>query len=1064
MAEAVAGADKIMDATKVRMNTPQVLSNLIVVALLSFAITISVIEYDHNEATFLRTTKLLQEPNPCAHATPDIYYMYQALGLAPTNMFHEKKRTQWIHEVEYALCHASLGDASIGSTSPEYDYAKRMTTLAFLLNNHELKPPSNFDAFRTAYNSENSGANKQTEDHVWAAVGESKLKEHLCNITFDDDDVLDGIGEFQRKLYGDLVERISRAYLNALPAFYRLQTSSVHPIPLVTTATQQYERTCMEEHHPFRSDMTAETCPHLNTVRRELRAAGTTAQAMLMVGYHTDKAMATTGLPTGVTSDNPEIDVGNYYKESMPRIDQMLYRLFALTVVSHHDRQTNGNQCFGNLRQGATTKGMMCQEVFEAAGKSADLNADTFEADVAIVDWNDAAHTTNQVKEVVDPWPTTADRLATASGGAGATDGLPALTGLKNYYDGSTQTATYRAVDFDNYQDRMATMIPWQVRRNGAVEDTANSQKWRTGHFKYETDFATGTFAPDTNVYGGDARPQARTCHMDLDHSATFAPPPPAPSWIHDVLAAPSPPAGATLIEGAEKDIKDAVVLACTQNLGWGLYDQARLFGLPDTVREFVLHPRDPSQHGIRDAIGIFDTFEESYFTNVIAGDVLQDDPAFQLRVYSGFQLAVSGLWMTFLGSVFGYLFARAGVPAFLTLYSRVPFIGIRKNNNQEITLFRPKFLKDGVLFLVLLVGTLAAAWAILFVPQESGHYPINDDCKAFFDKDKGANGGVYVTSLQYHYSAVSAKNAPGYVLLVTLLWIIAYEAVFDPIVINQSPALKAIMDANGWEYPPYNVANTLAAIAIAGTATGFAVASAIFQGHNWVALANLENSVEQQKQALWLSIEIRSAIITAICFGVAAGVVSCRWAVEDLKRVPIMVFWIVAIVISLLPALARVTLMTDAGLWEAELSEDGHAVQASFFYISLFASGGYVFVAFAQCINMCTAKVAAGYISYREKRAASLAEMSDVTEANKEAQQLVQERRQLKRQNALDRSQKAALERLQRQKQRLELEKSRKVILNDDGGVLEGQDGFAQESALADPRGAYLPMIRITV
>lgn len=77
-------------------------------------------------------------------------------------------------------------------------------------------------------------------------------------------------------------------------------------------------------------------------VRQELDKAGTTLQSALMVGALPEADT----FSVRQTPEQPEASDYAYYPSSMPRVDEMLYRLLALAVVAQRDRHSNLGGCF----------------------------------------------------------------------------------------------------------------------------------------------------------------------------------------------------------------------------------------------------------------------------------------------------------------------------------------------------------------------------------------------------------------------------------------------------------------------------------------------------------------------------------------------------------------------------------------------------------------------------------------------------------------------------------------------------------------------------------------------
>ena len=107
--------------TAIRLNACLLVQNVIVSAAVIYAGVLAIEQFDRAEETFLLNARLVKDPLPCAIPTPDIYYLFQGLGLADTSILHSVSRDTWMDRVEYALCHASYSQSSVGSTDAAYD-------------------------------------------------------------------------------------------------------------------------------------------------------------------------------------------------------------------------------------------------------------------------------------------------------------------------------------------------------------------------------------------------------------------------------------------------------------------------------------------------------------------------------------------------------------------------------------------------------------------------------------------------------------------------------------------------------------------------------------------------------------------------------------------------------------------------------------------------------------------------------------------------------------------------------------------------------------------------------
>ena len=756
------------------VNLRGVISNLLLLGLAIVTIIAAGSEYDRVEEAFLHSAKLADDPNPCAIPTPDVYELHLALGHSETDMFHVLDRDQYQRHFEDALCNPP----GVVSSSRTHAFA-RSETFAILMSNCSCLPSATDDGLTV----------------------EMRIVTELCQLSFNGaKETTDPTGFFNAKLYGDLVERVSRAYLAALPAFAKLWKKD-----------ESVEEACFPQ-HPFRSDRPTDECPRLAVLRDELTNAGSAAQSALMLGRHTSIAPH--------LDDSPENDIAGFYKESMPRVDQMLYRLLALSVVAYRDQTENDGQCFQNAG-GASTAQQLCDAVYSDA--------------TGFVRTGD-----------------TELRLPTLENLA------PALTG---------------AAAFASYGERMATMIPWQNRKDG-------------------TGFATYEYANEVDplVYGGDARPQARTCHMDPLDYQDYTPPPPAPVWdttvmdIVDVTTLtphspkpppspppPSPPIGTGSLDG---EVRALVVDECAKTMRWGLWDQSRLFGLPDVVRPFVSDPRDPNGHNNRWA---YDLWKKPWFDDVSTTANCRADPKFQHRAYMGFQLAMTGLWVTFAACAAGWfigytapeLYAQIGTKLF-GIFGRACAL---KENGYELTVYRRPITQNPLMIFVSVMLLFTFIWIVFVSPNDPAFYATTADCRVY-DPSEGVFGGAYPTTARYKAVSIASYQASGWMVLGMLVWIWAYDLVVPSITSPCCPItrkLRAEEQKNRVSNAPMRLA--VAAVVAITIALSLQVVNILLQADRWKQASQYQGKPLEDEfdEAQWLAHEVRMLYIVGV-FGSAGS------------------------------------------------------------------------------------------------------------------------------------------------------------------------------------------------
>ena len=226
-----------------------------------------------------------------------------------------------------------------GKFSGQYTIGRELSALAKIIKRDGLYVINNVnDGYNTLYN---------------------KLGGEFCDASEDA-----WYDKRERRIYGELKERIAKAYVSSAPAFWRYQqwrTASNNGD--VTIKSQDGEAPiahselgCLEGLDPFRY------CANRDHVEEVLAAAGSVGALARMVGA--------TNAP------------------ALPRFTEMLYALLALSELGITDRQRNEGKCFGNNFAGKadpTADGLQfCENILGVDGTKlqAALNAYTLDGSV----------------------------------------------------------------------------------------------------------------------------------------------------------------------------------------------------------------------------------------------------------------------------------------------------------------------------------------------------------------------------------------------------------------------------------------------------------------------------------------------------------------------------------------------------------------------------------------------------------------------------------------------------------------------------------------------------------
>lgn len=228
--------------------------------------------------------------SPCGFPTPDVVTLLQATEeLAAAGIpaaLLEPDYAMWIGEVESVMCDIKVvpepDSGWSAATGYATQYAEELLFFSSLYNDLTFEP---------AKEDFESGNDLETK--------RAFFENRACLTETAEDGTKPLYSAHERDIYGDFKVRVARAYLAAMPAFYKLR-----------------DGTCLGDKNPFNSQ-----CAHAEHIGAEFQHVRLAQEATLLV----------TG---GVAS--------------LPTFTTMLYRLFALAVFAYYDRKDNNGQCFRN--------------------------------------------------------------------------------------------------------------------------------------------------------------------------------------------------------------------------------------------------------------------------------------------------------------------------------------------------------------------------------------------------------------------------------------------------------------------------------------------------------------------------------------------------------------------------------------------------------------------------------------------------------------------------------------------------------------------------------------------
>ena len=440
------------------------------------------------------------------------------------------------------------------------------------------------------------------------------------------DDLCDRKGDrtYSKRLeqaFGDPLTRIARAYLAAAPAFRAYIASR--------GASERTGPSCLGAHDPFAYTKLTETryeglCGNADYAHHVLERAGSTHNSARLAGANP----ASTDVATSPL--------------------EMLYALYALSVINHIDKTANDGACFRNAH--AQTAAQFCAQLYAKS-----------------------------------PGETPFDGYS-----------LPDVSG---------QGATPRDVQYYRHGDAPLA---------AAYRCTALSVDGKTlATSRLPTESPAPSPPPFVSFRGAN------------DTWAT--------SRTKDVVG----------VTDAEQ-VRLHVIGSCAATMQYGLYDQERLFGVPDVLQPFQHDNRPDAQFHVLGKVTA-----KRYFTDPLESVDAFARPTERLELYLAYRLAALTLWGTMMAAVTGFFMGRAGAPFVAALVALV--LNLKDRNNEKLTIVQPKarsIAQDGLVILATLVALFVGFYTLFVDPSAQSYYPTTPKCTDFLPKDYvHSSGGAYVTS-----------------------------------------------------------------------------------------------------------------------------------------------------------------------------------------------------------------------------------------------------------------------------------------------------------------------------
>ena len=377
----------------------------------------------------------------------------------------------------------------------------------------------------------------------------------------------------------------------------------------------------------------------------------------------------------------------------------------------------------------------------------------------------------------------------------------------------------------------------------------------------------------------------------------THPPPPPAPpNYRFEPL------------EGLDKTLSAQV---CAAMLQYGLFEQGRLFGIPDIIHPFVVDNRvDRNLHFIGQWI-----YDAMYVNpRKKAGDILAD-PKANLELYIAYRLSSTSIWVILVANVAGYMLVRASAPVFVFA---LKLFGVRSNvqkigstvvgapkEMEPIVLIRPKY--GWPVYLAMFTILLAIYWIFWIDPATQSHYYITPQCDDWAGLGVHVPSGAYVTNWSKRRFSRFGEHAIGILLGISFL-LLVLEGVIGKAFVRPGLLRLARRIRAGSTMRLDGIAILMIVLAL--------IIQTLFISQSWVSGNNwyeaIKASDNERELLVTFSKDVLMSVWAALWSSVAISFYRQKWAIDKLPNV-FQIAWMVANVLLLwMPVFQSAAYLTD--------------------------------------------------------------------------------------------------------------------------------------------------------
>ena len=370
----------------------------------------------------------------------------------------------------------------------------------------------------------------------------------------------------------------------------------------------------------------------------------------------------------------------------------------------------------------------------------------------------------------------------------------------------------------------------------------------------------------------------------------------------------PSPPSPTVYRNNADVAGDKLSTQVCAATLQYGLFEQGRLFGIPDVLGTFVVDNRvDRSLHFIGEWI-----YNAMYVEpRKKAGDILAD-PKSKLELYIAYRLSSTSIWAILVANVAGYMLIRAAAPMGVYI---LKFIGITSNVKQKwagrtgefepIKLVRPQL--GWPLYLAQFVNLLVIYWIFWIDPATQSHYYVTTECDDWAGLGVHVPSGAFGTTWGKRRYGRFGEHVIGILLVFTFLFVVFQQfigrAMVNPELVKEATSVKMGTTAR---------LDTVALIMI-----GFAlviqilfISQSIVSGDDWYQA--IKASDNDHAMLVTFSKDVLMSVWAAFWTSASISWYRQKWAIDKLKA-PFQYAWMAASLVLLwMPVFQSAALLDD--------------------------------------------------------------------------------------------------------------------------------------------------------